>query len=177
MTPACYLALIVFPTLAEFTADPSDRRRAYLACIVAAHTVDYVVRAGAGSKAEIHGRVRAQGQFAGECLDLVEAVCNGTKHAAPDRRASFQFAPGREHLFKANGLGAVLASRHQPRWGRPGLCVDRNDDEGWFIDESVEGLIAAFAMAFPALFPGVDPLEIAPWLRATLTGLAPSPPQ
>ncbi len=165
MTPSDYLASIVLPTVAEFVAEPSDRRRAYLACIVAAHTVDHVSRAGAGNRAEVRDAVRAQGIFARECLDLVEAVCNGTKHAAPDRRAPVQFAPGREYLFKAGSLGAVLAARHRPRWNRPGLCVER-DGEDRFIDESLEGLIAAVVMAFPALFPGVDPVSVAPWLWA-----------
>lgn len=172
MTPADYLASIVLPTLAEFHSDPSDPRRAYLACIVSAHMIDHVVKAGVGSKAVVRAAVRAQGNFAGECLDLVEAVCNGTKHAAPDRAAHIKFAPGHERAFKANSLGGVLAARLHRRWGRPGLGVER-DEEDRFIDESVEGVVAAFAMAFPALFPEVDPLTVAPWLRATPSGRAP----
>ena len=42
MTPADYLRLILLPTLADLLAEPADQRRAYLACITAAHIVDHV---------------------------------------------------------------------------------------------------------------------------------------
>ena len=87
MTPARYLDLIVLPTLAEVIADSADQRRAYLACITAAHLVDHVsvtLPRHHGTKPdvwEVRSALGRLGPGTTAALEIVEAVCNGTKHS------------------------------------------------------------------------------------------------
>lgn len=46
MTPQQYMTEIVLPTLEEYVADTSSRRKAYLACMVTYHMADYLKAAG-----------------------------------------------------------------------------------------------------------------------------------
>ncbi len=39
-----YMDEIVDPTIADFVANPTSRRHAFLACVVTFHTVDYLIR-------------------------------------------------------------------------------------------------------------------------------------
>jgi hypothetical protein len=39
-----YADVIVDPTIAEFESDPRAVRRAYLACVVTFHMIDYITR-------------------------------------------------------------------------------------------------------------------------------------
>jgi len=165
MTPAEYVRFIALPTLGELLAEPSNQRRAYLACITAAHLVDHVNVAlgpAGGGKHAIRKAVRAVGPYSAGCLDIVEAVSNGTKHAASDSKASrpVKFAPGHERPIPAFSWDTPGAGWDEGRWSGAGIVVDHGGAH-WFIDDSVRATVRAYAFAFPALFAGVDLGEVA----------------
>jgi hypothetical protein len=160
MTPADYLCLIVLPTLAECIDTPDDQRRAYLACITTAHLVDHVSVAldpTSGDRHAVRRAVRAVGPYSSGCLDIVEAVSNGTKHAAPDPKPSrpVKFAPGYERFVPAFSWNTPGAGWGEARWSGPGIVVD-HDGAHWFIDDCVRATVRAYAVAFPALFADAD---------------------
>lgn len=72
-----YLEMMVDPTIAEFSERPSDRRRAFLACVALYHTVDYVTR----PKSSPGNLAR---NLASECADfaLVDRVARAFKHVS-----------------------------------------------------------------------------------------------
>jgi len=129
-TPADYLVIVVLPTLAEFMDVPDNRRRMYLACIATAHMVDHIARTVSPTAPEnyaIRKEVRAQGSYATACLDVVEAICNGTKHAGPDprRKQAFNYAPGQERFMPPLGSsapgGGMAARIHRRPRRRPAV--------------------------------------------------------
>ena len=186
MTPADYLRFVVLPTFAEFMAEPDDQRRAYLACITTAHLVDYVdVALGSpeGGKHKVRQAVRATDPYSAACLEIVEGVSNGTKHARKDPKVSqrFKFVPGYERRVPAFALDTPRAGLDEGRWDNPGLVVAHriaNGAEGlgsYFIDDCVCVVIRACATAFPGLLGSVDlgkvasKLDRAAWLSALMS--------
>ena len=180
MTPAEYLRIVVLPTLAELLAEPDDQRRAYLACITAAHLVDHVDRgARIGRKAVRAAAVGAR-PYATCCLEIVEGIANGTKHAGPSREAAFPFVPGYERYVPAFGLDELGAGLDEGRWNRAGLVVAHRIADGseglgsYFIDDCVCVVVRAYTSAFQALLGGVDIAIVAPeldrfgWLSAAI---------
>ncbi len=170
MTPAEYLRTIVLPTLADLMDAPGDQRRAYLACITAAHLVDHVdVARGSlrDGKRDVRRAVRALDLHIAGCLDIVEAVATGVKHAKPDDRATraVKFAPGHERHVRAFALDTPGAGLNEGRWGGPGLLVEHGGVH-WFLDDTVRIVVRGFADAFPDLFASVD-LEGASSLLST----------
>ncbi len=157
--PADYLVIVVLPTLAEFMDVPDNRRRMYLACIATAHMVDHIARTvspTAPANYAVRKEVRAQGSYATACLDVVEAICNGTKHAGPDprRKQAFNYAPGQERFMPPLGSSAPGGGQSAAAW-LPGFIVDHAGGPR-FIDDCVRGVIRAFAAAYPDLFKGID---------------------
>ena len=154
MSPAQYMEWIVLPTLAELLDNPGDQRRAYLACITAAHAIDYLARSGRGSQSEIRTKLRERGGYAAACLAIVEGICNGTKHAGPGRDAAFKFAPGEERYVPAFAWDDPDAGWGS-RWGSAGLVADL-DHGSYFIDDCVRETIRSLVEAYPLSFEGVD---------------------
>ena len=77
-----YLETMVLPTIEEFGTVPSDRRRAFIACLVTFHTVDYLTRPA--SPADLRARLRhASPDFA-----LVDRVAHAFKHVASGHKNS-----------------------------------------------------------------------------------------
>ena len=161
MTPAEYLSIVVLPTLAEFMAEPANQRRAYLACIAAAHLVDHVARQTKDRPAKgrvedlVRDHVYAAHEFGRPCLDIVEGVCNGTKHAGPGRGAAFPFKLGDERRREAFEFGKEGAGWGEGRWGKPGLSVS-HEKITYFLDDCTRCVVWTFARAYPDLFDGVN---------------------
>jgi len=74
MTAVEYLSAIVEPTIAEFEADPTDRRRAILACLVTFHTVDYMTRPRGT------GQIRSEFGRQSNDFALIDRVAHAAKH-------------------------------------------------------------------------------------------------
>lgn len=169
MTPADYLRLILLPTLAELLAEPEDQRRAYLACITAAHLVDHVAvtlprRAdGKPDIRAVRSAVARLGAYSAGCLAIVEAVSNGTKHAGPDPNRSIKFSPGYERLVPAFAWDTEGAGWGEGRWSGPGIVVDHNGAH-WFLDDCVRATVRAVSIAFPDRFIGADLGPVARYL-------------
>lgn len=160
MTPADYLRFIVLPTLAEMLAEPADQRRAYLACITAAHLVDHVdVAKGSPpeGKWQVRKDVRAVGILVAGALEIVEAVATGAKHAKPDPKPNraVKFPPGGERSVPAFTWGTPGAGWGEGRLGGAGLLVDMAGRR-WFLDDAVRITVQSFVLAFPDRFAGVD---------------------
>ncbi len=170
MTPADYLSIVVLPTLVEFMAEPADQRRAHLACITAAHLVDHVARAGRVKFKAARKAIEGASSYATCCLEIVEGICNGTKHAGPSREAAFPFVPSCERYVAAFALNTPGAGLDEGRWDNPRLVVAHRIADGveglcsYFIDDCVCVVIRACATAFPALLGGIDLGKIAPEL-------------
>ncbi len=162
MTPADYLRHIVLPTLAEFMAAPDDQRRAYLACITAAHLADHVARFTKASPKEVRQAIGRPGDYSTRCVEIVEGVSNGTKHAGASREAKFPFVPGYERRAPAFAWDVPEAGWDVGRWNGPGLIVAHRivgeaDGLGsYFIDDCVRGAVRAYAETYPTLFASVD---------------------
>ena len=76
MDPEEYLSTMVRPTLREYAEDRSSVRRAFLACVVTFHTIDYI--ANGEKPAVLRSRVRK------ECPSfiLIDRVAHAFKHAS-----------------------------------------------------------------------------------------------
>ena len=170
MTPADYLRGVVLPTLMEMLAEPVDQRRAYLACITAAHLVDHVARAGRLKPKEVREAVVAGSAYVACCLEIVEGIGNGTKHAGPSREAAFPFVPGYERHVPAFAFDMPGAGFDEGRWDRPGLAVAHRIADGspglgsYCIDDCACVVVRSYAEAFPTLLGGIDLAPIAPEL-------------
>lgn len=76
------ISTVVTPTIDEFAAVPSDRRRAFVACLVTFHTVDYLTRPA--SPANMRRRLRiVSPEFA-----LIDRVAHAFKHVSSDPQHS-----------------------------------------------------------------------------------------
>jgi hypothetical protein len=58
----------------------------FLTCMAVFHIKDHLSKAG---EARIEERMRSA---VGDSFDVVRAICNGTKHAGPDRHNRIKFA-------------------------------------------------------------------------------------
>jgi hypothetical protein len=88
MTPAEYASEIIAPTVREFGDSMDDRRRGIIACIVTYSLTDYLTKAGAG---EVWTRAR---EVCADEFDIVQGVCNGSKHCGTRADARHAFKPG-----------------------------------------------------------------------------------
>ena len=155
LTPAQYLDTMVLPTLAEFLADLGNPRRAYLACMMAAHLVDQITRSERVDKPAVRTAIAALGGYKGEALEIVEGICNGTKHAGTGRGEPFPFAPGHEKRRFALEFDVEGRGFDQGDWDIPGLTVSHGGAT-YFIDECVRATVWGFIAAYPDRFAGVD---------------------
>ena len=150
MTPAEYATEIVIPTVREFRDDPQSRRRAYMACMVTYHIGDYLVKAGV-PKTRIPPAMRASGGG----FDVVQAICNATKHSGHGHPHAVPFSPGDDY------------DRPPAVWDEAVFDVTIWDDamggreisvagSGVDIYRSICATLAAFKINFPPHLDAVD---------------------
>jgi hypothetical protein len=151
MSPSVYLNQIILPTVDEYFAEPGNLRRAILACVVTYHIRDYLKAAGSCSKTEVNRRIRALCAFS---FDVVEGVCNGSKHFR-NRLGDFGFTPGDEKPLPAFYWDVPGSGWDVSRWDIPGLEVEHHGQRV-FIDLCLCAVLAAVGRAFPEEFSGVD---------------------
>ena len=151
MLPSEYVSEIVIPTVDEFLAATGDLRRAILACVVTHHVRDYLAEAGICSKTEVDLRIKALCAFS---FDVVEGVCNGSKHVRNTKHGAFKFTPGDEKTIPVAAWD-VSGGWDMARWDIPGLEVEHQGQRG-FIDFCLCAVLGALGRAFPAEFSGVD---------------------
>ena len=151
LTPAQYLATILSPTVREFENEPTNPRRAYLACMVTAHLVDQVTRSEKLPKPEVRAAIARSHEFGEKALEIVEGISNGTKHAGTGRGEPFPFAPSHEGYDPGFKLGAPGSAFEQGGWGHPPGLIIKHGSFDHYIDDSVKIVIAAFRAAYPQL--------------------------
>ena len=84
MKPADYLDLIVEPTLGEYEQEPTSVRRAFLACVAAFHTVDYL--AHPNSPANLRKSLRDKSNS----FALIDRIAHAFKHVETSNAASIE---------------------------------------------------------------------------------------
>jgi hypothetical protein len=152
MFPSEYVSRIVLPTVDEYLAATGDLRRAILACVVTHHVRDYLAEAGICSRSEVDRRIQALDAFS---FDVVDGVCNGSKHVRNTDRGDFKYSPGDERPVPIFALGVAGAGLDEGRWSIPGLEVEHQGRRE-FIDVCLCAMLGAIGLAFPAEFSGVD---------------------
>jgi hypothetical protein len=123
---------IVIPTVKEALADRGDRRRVYIASIVTYALIDYIAAETGEEKRVIRDSVR---NVCTPAFEVVQGVCNGTKHAETTR--GFPFKPGADRDVPAFAFDVPGAGFDQGRWGGPGLSVQRDGIE-LFLDVALQ---------------------------------------
>jgi len=104
-----YLDEIVEPTIADFEANPTSRRHAFLACVATFHSVDYLAHPGKRKPNSLSQKFNKQSaDFA-----LVDRIAHAFKHVVSGHAASPQKPP-----LKATGVIArTPASWGTAMWG------------------------------------------------------------
>ena len=152
MSPSVYLNQIIFPTVDEYLAATGDLRRAILACVVTYHVRDYVAEEGICSKTEVDRRIKALCTFS---FDVVEGVCNGSKHVRNTKHGDFKFTPGDEKPIPIFAFDVAGSGWGEARWDIPGLEVEHQGQRA-FIDFCLCAVLGVIGLAFPAEVSGVD---------------------
>jgi hypothetical protein len=152
MLPSEYVSEIVIPTVDEYLAATGDLRRAILACVVTYHVRDYLAEAGICSRTEVDRRIKALCAFS---FDVVEGVCNGSKHVRNTKRGDFKFTPGDEKSIPVAAWDVPGAGWDMGRLDIPGLAVE-HQGQRVFIDFCLCAVLGTVGLAFPAEFSGVD---------------------
>ena len=168
MTPTSYMAEIVIPTAQEFMAARGDRRRAYLACIAAFHLCDYVQRADGKAINSVRRPIRA---LCEPSFDVVEGICNGSKHCGRDGRGAFDHQPGTEREIPIFAFDVSGAGWGQGRFSVPGLGVEHHGQE-LCVDWCLQAFLLSAAKAFPDHFREND----WSWIDAAFKASAPRLP-
>lgn len=168
MTPATFADVVVVPTVREYLVARGDRRLAYLACIATYSLVEYVTRAEAGggaskasldkAKDDVGKAIRA---ICAPAYEVVQGICNGTKHAGSDR-GQFPFTPGDEvvvdlhatYTFPVFPLGTEIVAAQIAPDHRP-MVVD-HAGKLWSIDHCVQSVLHACVMTYPRHLGMVD---------------------
>ena len=110
---------------------------------MAAHLVDHVNHGVRIGRKAVRAAAVGATPYATCCLEIVEGIANGTKHAGPSREADFSFVPGYERYVPVFGLDEPRAGLDKGRWNRAGLVVahrmaERSEGLGsYFIDDCV----------------------------------------
>ncbi|NUJ81429.1 hypothetical protein HUN39_15630 [Methylocystis sp. FS] len=127
-----YLDMIVDPTIAEFEREPTCRRRAFLACVVTFHTVDYL-EASMGSTG-------LRQQFCREYEDflLIDRVAHAFKHV--------ETGSNKSGSPKLPLLVSEIGSRPPARLGQMKLGLSR-------LGDATGGVATAFGRGKDLLAP------------------------
>ena len=150
MSPAEFMTEIVLPTAIEFRDAPRDRRRAYLACIIAFSACEYLKESG---EVNVGERMRTE---TGAAYDVVRGVCNGSKHAGADRKHAIAFKPGSDYdrpPARAGELQAGISRLGDTIGGREILTGSTG---GADVYQAVATFLKAFATVYPVHFVNCD---------------------
>ena len=115
---------IVVPTVKEALADRGNRRRVYIASIVTYSLIDYIAVEIRVEKGNVCDSVR---NVCAPAFEVVQGVCNGTKHAGNTR--GFPFKPGTDRDVPIFAFDVPGAGLDQGRLDVPGLSVQRDGAE------------------------------------------------
>jgi len=140
---------IVLPTVEEYLADRGNPRRAIIACVMAYHVRDYMEKAGACTKQDVDRAIKGLYPLSWE---VVEGVCNGSKHVRNTQRGNFKFTIGDQRRIPAFTAGVSFWGH--ARLGVPGLVVG-HQGRSHYIDNCLCAVLGAFGRAFPEL-SGID---------------------
>ena len=77
---------IVEPTVAEFMADPSDKRRGCLACLVLASLTEHYTHTFADASEQDRPDTKRSLRQGNKAVDWIAQVANATRHVKPDRK-------------------------------------------------------------------------------------------
>lgn len=128
MTPQQYMAEIVLPTVEDYVADTSSRRRAYLACIVTYHMEDYLKAAGV---IDPHAAMMARCDGA---WMVVKGVANGSKHRHGTKgKDQVVFLAGSDQ-YRPPAVAGELECGFSIIGDYEGSIVVPTDDEGLWAD-------------------------------------------
>jgi hypothetical protein len=151
MTPSEYASMVVAPTVREYLAAMGDQRRAYLACIAVYHLTDYVAKAeGTGDRAASDVRAKLRGACENS-FDVVQGICNGSKHCGTKPGVRHAFSPGEESTVPPSAYGMSGGYGHGRYGGLPGLMVEHNGHR-MLVDVCVTAVLETFERLFPQHF-------------------------
>ena len=149
MTPSEYASEIIAPTVREFADSRDDRRRAIIACIVTYSLAEYLRKAGAK---QAWARTR---KICADEADIVQGVCNGSKHCGPDRKTRYPFAPSDATKRPAAVWGDAEWDRSL--WGDEHGAVEVEPNGKTFdLYLCVKAVLETFRSQHPAHFESVD---------------------
>jgi hypothetical protein len=135
----------------EALTDRGTRRRLYVAAIVTYSLVDYIARDVGINNSDVCKALRGVCEPA---FDVVQGVCNGTKHAGNEK--GFQFVPGQDRDVPIFGGYDVPGSGYdQGRWDVPGLSVERNGAE-LFLDTCIQVVLLNFFQLYQSQLGNLD---------------------
>jgi hypothetical protein len=132
-----------FQRVKEALADRGHRRRVYVAAIVTYSLVDYLSSELEITKADVCDALR---RVCEPAFDIVQGVCNGTKHAGNTR--GFRFVPGQDRKVPVFAFDMPGAGWGQGRWNVPGLSVENNGTE-LFLDTCLQIVLLTFCDLYP----------------------------
>ena len=141
---------IVVPTVKEALSDRGDRRRVYIACIVTYSLIDYIAVAINTDKRRVCDSVR---DVCTPEFEVVQGVCNGTKHAG--NKWGFPFKPGSDRDVPVLYWDVPDAGWGQARWGVPGLSIQREGKE-LLLDTCLQTLLLTLCNLHPSQLENVD---------------------
>ncbi|MFZ3180040.1 MAG: hypothetical protein WA156_07475 [Methylocystis silviterrae] len=133
---------IVVPTVKEALADRRNRRRTYVAAIVTYSLAEYVAKDAGIDRTDVYAALRGVCELA---FEVVQGICNGTKHAGNSR--GFRFVPGQDRHVPVFAWGVSSAGWGQGRWGVSGLSVERNGEE-LFLDTCIQVVLLSFCRIY-----------------------------
>lgn len=133
-----YLSEIVDPTFKDFEADPTSRRRAFLACVATCHAVDYL------AFPRDPQRLRQQFEHQSPTFKTVNDVGHAFKHVVQGRRSDPRLKQSEVVSRPAGAWG--VATWDVSHWDDPiggvTLDSDRNIDLLEIVREAVNFLWA-----------------------------------
>lgn len=141
---------IVIPTVKEALKDRGSRRRQYVACIVTYSLIEYIVQDATIPKDAVISALR---NVCSPALDVVQGVCNGTKHAGSTGK--FMFTPGQDRNVPVFAFNVPGAGWGQGRWNVPGLVVTKEGTE-LFLDTCVQVVLLTLSKLYPTELGNVN---------------------
>jgi hypothetical protein len=141
---------IVVPTVKEALADRGNRRRVYIASIVTYSLIDHISAAIKVEKSKVCDGLR---NVCAPAFEVVEGVCNGTKHSGKTR--GFQFKPGTDRDVPIFAFDVPGAGWGQGRWDVPGLSI-RKDGAELFLDTCLQIVLLNLCTIYEAELGNID---------------------
>lgn len=141
---------VVVPTVKEALSDRGNRRRVYVANIVTYSLIDYIAVEIGIAKNDVCDRLRS---VCAPAFEIVQGVCNGTKHAGSTR--GFRFKPGDDREVPVFAFNVPSAGWGQGRWNVPGLSVEINGTE-LFLDTCLQVVLLTLCDIYAIQLGNVD---------------------